>query len=196
MKLTTLLLLVTLFCVTTSCKKDDDNNDPDCVKEENYFTAEFDGQILEPYWRTGFGTTRYTFGVNRDNQYNAWVLSVRIEEPDIYIYIWIIDVNGVGFYPIEYVTYDDLMPPLYQKNYVQIEYTDIIADDGYPFMYLSMENTSGIDITSYDSSKGVLVGTFTCGLYAPSNPNDIKQISGEFNINMTTYDPYTKPCWL
>ena len=86
----TLFLLVILFCSTTACKKDD-SNDPDCVKEENYFTAEFDGQTLEPYWHTGFGTTRYTLSVNRSSQnQNDWQIAIGIEEPDIYIYIYVL----------------------------------------------------------------------------------------------------------
>lgn len=67
MKTTTLFLLITLFCSVAACKKDD-NNDPDCVKEENYFTAEFGGQTLEPYWHTGFGTTGYTLNINRNSK--------------------------------------------------------------------------------------------------------------------------------
>lgn len=71
-----------------ACIKDD-NNDPNCVKEENYFIAEFDGETLEPVWsNVGFGYSMYMFSMYRPPQnQNNWELIVGTQYPHIYIII-------------------------------------------------------------------------------------------------------------
>src|SRR5690606_22769699 len=194
MNLTTLLLIITLFCITTSCKKDDNN--PDCVKEENYFTAEFDGQRLEPYWRSGFSPCKYTFNVSNSQDRQDWELRIGIENPDLYIYVYMIGINEVGNYSIETGDETDL-PNFLSKTYIYIYNENYNGDPNLSaFTYFSLGDTGNIEITEYNSTTGLLVGTFSCIMYSTHNEGEEKEISGEFNINLTTHDTCVRPCWL
>lgn len=197
MKTTTLFLLITLFCSVAACKKDD-NNDPDCVKEENYFTAEFGGQTLEPIWSNiSYGSSIYNFSIYRQPQnQNNWKLSVGTQNPDIYIYIYMKDIVGVGDYPIETGTEEDL-PNMFSKTYIYI-YNESYAGDPNSsiFTHFSLVDTGNINITNYDSAKGIVVGTFNCTMYSTHNEGETLPISGEFNINLQTHDKTVRPCWL
>lgn len=193
----TLFLLITLFCSTTACKKDD-NNHPDCVKEENYFIAEFDGQTLEPTWSSiGFGSKIYNFFVYRQPQnQNNWRLRVGTQDPDVYIYIYMKDIVELGSYPVE-TGYETDIPNMFSKTYIYIYNESYGGDPNLSiFTHFSMGDTGYININQYDSAKGIIVGTFNCTMYSTHNEGEEKQISGEFNINLQTHDTSVRPCWL
>lgn len=177
------LCCFSLFCF--SCSKDDDNA---CIKDENYFVADFDGKILEPFWKSNFSGLGYTLTVHKDINNNLWNFSV-LTEDEINITFWLVDIQGPGNHLIEHATYEDLAPPLFQKSYVQVLYSNTS-------LYLSKENPAGVIISSYDFDKGILIGTFDIDLYAPSEVEDIKKLQGEFNINLKTFNNRERPCWL
>ncbi|HLS29893.1 MAG TPA: hypothetical protein VK021_03480 [Flavobacteriaceae bacterium] len=195
MKFLNLILLISFFIISTSCTKDDDN-DPECVKDENYFTAEFDGETLEPYWRSGLSPCKYTLNIGRNPQdQNDWVLRIGIENPDININMYIKDINGVGSYPIETGAESEL-PIRFSKTHIYI------IDESYGndpnlsiYNYFSMGDTGSVEITTYDDESGILVGAFSCTMYSTHNGEE-KEISGEFNINLSTLDTCQRPCWL
>lgn len=79
MKTKMILKLLFIFSLAlSSCNKDDDNKDEQgCVKEENFFVAQFDGETIEPRWITGGGVSAYTLYVNRNNEdNNDWEISL------------------------------------------------------------------------------------------------------------------------
>tara|TARA_R100000353_G_scaffold52219_2_gene41503 strand:+ start:502 stop:663 length:162 start_codon:yes stop_codon:yes gene_type:complete len=46
-----LKLFVIFALMATACNKDDDNKDEqECVKEENFFEAAFNGETIEPHY--------------------------------------------------------------------------------------------------------------------------------------------------
>lgn len=99
----TLYFKILILCalIATGCNKDDNNNDDQgCVKEENFFEAEFDGETIEPYYVRGGGFGLYTLNFNRcpENQ-DDWLLTVR-NENDISLYVLLSDINNVGSYNI------------------------------------------------------------------------------------------------
>lgn len=64
------------------------------------------------------------------------------------------------------------------------------------YTYFSLGDTGSIEITEYNSETGILVGTFRCMMYSTHNEGEKKEISGEFNINLTTHDKSIRRCWL
>lgn len=115
---TNLLLLPFLFSMVVCCHNDD--NSVNCVKEENYFTAEFDGQTLEPIWGNwGFGSKGYELSVYKPEDQNYWYLTVGTQN-DI-ITMNILNIDGLGDYPIETSTIDDLpIPNRFLKTHIYI----------------------------------------------------------------------------
>jgi hypothetical protein len=187
--------------LNSSCNKDDNTN-PDevaCEKDENYFTASFDENTLEPYWQTGTpGGSNYTLIVNRNSSNkNNWRITVRVQEPNIDLIVILKNIENVGEYDIETGSIDFLPIAFYNNTYITIFDLNLVETDLFAgYTHFSLEETGGIQITEYDSDRGVLVGTFSCRLYSTEDENDVKEISGEFNINMQTYDNRTRPCWL
>ncbi len=180
---------------TTACNKDDDKSEEQgCVKEENYFEAEFDGEVIEPRWITGGGVSAYTLYVNRNNEdVNDWEISLTSNNR-ISLYFSLMNVDETGNYPIDEASSNGL-PPIpfkYSKTYVYIE--KIITDS--TVYYFSKEESGNISITEYNSEKGILVGTFNCNLYSSVNPAIKKPITGKFNINLSTLNIDERPCWL
>ena len=176
-----------------SCNKDDDNN-ADCVKD-NYFKAQFDGEAIEPRWITGLGFSAYTLYVDKNNQEeNDWGITLTSENR-ISLHFSLINVLGTGHYPIADAA-SSIIPPIpynmYSKTYI---YLEKVKDDNTHFFF-SIENTGSIEVTHYDNEKGILIGTFSCDLYSSTNPDIVKPISGEFNINLSTLDIDKTPCWM
>lgn len=183
-------LLVFIMLGFTACNKDDGGN---CMKDENYFIAEFDGQTWEPYWHTGFGTTGYTFYINRNSQnQDDWKLTIGIGN-SVYFHVFMKDIGHSGDYPIERGSLEDI-PNIYSKTYMYIMDENYNGDHHYT--YFSKENTGNINIMKYDSAKGILIGTFNCIMYNTFVEGEEKEISGEFNINIKTHDTSLRPCWL
>lgn len=186
-----LKLLIICTIIATSCNKDDDNkDDQDCVKEENYFEAQFDGETIEPHYAQGGGFGLYTLYLQRCSPSdNSWKLSVT-QEDDIALYINLIDISNTGSYTITNGNPD----------HVAIdcdEVTSIYLFDGTTHTYSFISSSNGtIEITEYDSGYGILVGTFTCEMVSTADPSIKKTITGDFNLNKSTLDNTKKPCWL
>ncbi|WP_026450714.1 hypothetical protein [Aequorivita capsosiphonis] len=187
--------LIICAIIATSCNKDDDNkNGQDCVKEENFFEAEFQGEIIEPRWITGGGVSAYTLSVNRNNEdENDWEISLTSNNR-ISLNFSLVNVNGTGNYLIEAATSSELPPPpfTFSKTYI---YVEKIVDNS-TIYYFSKEGSGDIRITDYNSEDGILIGTFNCELYNSFDPSIISPISGDFNINLSTLNIDEKPCWL
>lgn len=181
------------FFLFTSCNKDDDKAQ-DCIKDENFFETEFDGEIIEPRWITGGGVSAYTLYVNKNNEdVNDWEISLTSNNR-ISLYFSLINVDETGNYPIDEAASNGL-PPIpfkFSKTYIYIQ--KIINDS--TVYYFSKEESGVINITNYNSEEGILVGTFNCNLYSSVNPAIIKPISGSFNINLSTLNIDERPCWL
>lgn len=192
MKILNYLLVFILLC-TSACNKDDDNN---CIKDENYFIAEFDEEALEPYWHTGFATSHYTMYNNRNpHNQDDWEIVVGVGNSR-YIYMYIIDVNDIGRYSIETGNEADLAN-FFSKTYLyMVDESYIGHPDLSIFTHFSMGDTGSFEITEYDSTKGILIGTFICMMYSTHNEGEVKEITGEFNINLATHNRDNKPCWL
>lgn len=195
MKILNYLLVFILLC-TSACNKDDDNN---CIKDENYFIAEFDEETLEPYWHTGFATKHYTLMAQRnpENQ-DDWHIYFNVNDSKT-LFLWIKDINGIGSYPIDTGTIEDVAPPLYGNTYISLKdlnISDPNINNGSPYIYFSLGETGTIEIKEYDRTKGILIGTFSCMMYSTHNEGEVKEITGEFNINLATHNRDNKPCWL
>ncbi len=187
--------LVICSLLLSSCNKDDDNKDDQgCIKDENFFEAEFDGKIIEPRWITGGGVSAYTLYVDRNNEdENDWEVSLTSNNR-ITLTFSLINVDGTGIYPIDAASSNELPPTpfTFSKTYIYIEK---IIDDS-TIYYFSEEGTGVIVITDYNIEDGILIGTFNCELYNSLDPSIKMPISGEFNINLSTLDINKKPCWL
>lgn len=147
---------------------------------------------MEPYWSSGgYGIPTYTLGIYRNpDNIDDWHFYIMTNVLDFNVYLYFLDITGIGIYSIEMGTMDDLNQ-MFEKNFIYIQKGDILEE-----VYLSLDNALGINVSKYDSVNGILVGTFSCNMYLSSNPNNIVPISGEFNINLSTYNPNQKPCWL
>ncbi len=183
-----LKLLIIITFIATSCNKDDDNkNEQGCVKDENFFEAEFDGEPIEPHYAQG---GLYTLYLQRCSPIdNSWKLSVT-QEDDIALYINLIDISNTGSYTITNGNPD----------HVAIdcdEVTSIYLFDETTHTYSFISSSNGtIEITEYDSGYGILVGTFTCEMVSTADPLIKKTITGDFNLNKSTLDNTKRPCWL
>jgi len=177
------------FILFTSCNKDDDKAQ-DCIKDENFFEAEFDSETIEPHYAQGGGFGLYTLNFQRcasDN--NNWNLSVNTDA-NRSLFIYFIGVNTTGNHTITSGN----------PNHVAIECFDstaiyLLDETTYTYSFISSSNGT-IDITEYDSGLGILVGTFTCEMVSTADPSIKKTITGEFNLNKSTLDNTKKPCWL
>ena len=187
-----ILLKIIVVCtlILTSCNKNDDNKEEGCLKDENFLEASFNDENLAPYYNQGGGFGLYTLNFQRcSSNENNWTLSVNTDSNKS-LFIYLIDVNGVGNYPI---TTGD-------PNHVAIqcfETTSIYLLDEVTYNYSFISSSNGtIEITEYDSSSGILVGTFTCEMVSTADPSIKKTITGNFNLNKSTLDNTKKPCWL
>ncbi len=186
-----LKLLIICTIIAISCNKDDDNKDDQgCVKEENFFEAEFDGQTIEPYYNQGGGIGRYTLSISRcvDNE-NDWLLTINTEN-DMGFDFSLIGLTGIGNYNISAGNPDHISVTCAENTSIYIEYQ---VSNSYTF--ISSSNGT-IQITEYDNSSGILAGTFTCEMVSTADPSVKKTITGEFNLNKSTLDKTIKPCWL
>jgi len=184
-----MILKVFILCtlLTTSCKKDDD---PGCVKEENFFEAEFDGEKIEPFYNQGGGFGLYTLSLQRCFEKNdSWRLSCATKS-GVALFISLMDVTQVGSYPIsagdpEHVAIDCAVEnSLFVMDVATYSYSFISSNDGV------------IEITEYDNGIGKMVGTFTAEMVSTTDPSVKKTITGRFNLNKSTLDNTRKPCWL
>lgn len=175
----------------SSCNKDDDNKDDQgCVKEENFFEAEFDDEPIEPHYGQGGGFGLYTLNFQRcASNDNNWNLSVNTDT-NRSLFIYLIGINAIGNYTIN--TGD--------PNHVAIqcfESSSIYLLDETTFTYSFISSSNGtIEITEYDSGSGILVGTFSAEMVSTADSSIKKTITGEFNLNKSTLDNTQKPCWL
>ncbi len=189
-----ILISIILF---SGCNKDDDKED--CLKNENFFEAQYKGAVIEPYYISGLDMGGYTFGGNNSsNDINDWNISAGIENPDIHIFLNILDINGTGTYIMEGATLDDNVHG-FSKTFIGI--SDINASDpdinnGSPIIYLSKEGTGTFEITEYDPSYGIVVGTFNCVLYNTQIEGDVIMFKGKFNLNKSELGFKERPCWL
>ena len=192
MKTKMILKLLFIFSLAlSSCNKDDDNKDEQgCVKEENYFEAQFDGQTIEPYYNQGGGIGRYTLSFSRcvDNE-NDWLLTINTEN-DIGFDFSLIGLTGIGNYNISAGNPEHIAVTCAVKTSIYIE-----DQDSNSYTFISSSNGT-IEITGYDNSLGILIGTFTAELVSTADPSVKKTITGEFNLNKSTLDKTIKPCWL
>lgn len=180
--------------IATSCNKDDEKDEQDCVKEENFFEAQFDDETIEPRWITGGGVSAYTLYVNRNNEdKNDWEISLTSNNR-ISLNFSLINVDEPGIYTIDAASSNEIppVPFMFSTTYIYIE--KIIGDS--TIYYFSREGSGNIEITEYNSEKGILIGTFSCDLYSSVNPQMIKPIAGTFNINLSTLNIDERPCWL
>lgn len=171
-----------IFCLTalllSSCNNDDDNSNSQ--NNENTFTATFRGQTIEPEQLSSGGVGAFTLNVNRNPDDNRdWLIRVG-GSVDLNLTLWILDVTGIGTYPIETANIADITNPFFNntiflENGVTLSYTD-----------LSIGNTGSFEITEYNSDRGIIVGTFSCDMYDTTDPSIITPIVGEFNINLET----------
>lgn len=142
------LCCFSLFCF--SCSKDDDNN---CVKDENYFEADFDGEFLEPTWRKiGFGSSVYGLSVYRPSEnLNNWLLGVTTQDGYRVIQIYLNDIQNKGSYPIE-TNIEASGSELFSKTHIFLN--DHYFDEDYTpptlIAYYSLPNTGSIEITEYE----------------------------------------------
>ncbi|MDP2687660.1 MAG: hypothetical protein Q8O62_10595 [Aequorivita sp.] len=191
----TILILKSLFICTIilySCNKKDDDNQ--CAKTENYLEATFDGGTIEPQYLVGGGIGGYTLYATRNEENKAdWNITV-LSENNISFYLTILNIQETGTYQFETASEDDLPPPpiSYLKTYIFLDENV----EGPLSYYFSIENTGSIEVIEYNEEVGILVGTFSCNLYNSFNPDIVKRISGEFNINLSTLNIDEKPCWL
>ncbi len=162
------------------------NNDDDSGKDNggNTFSANFNGQAIEPEWIHGFGYGSYTLNVNRDpDDINDWFITISSPN-NLYLDIRLLDVIEIGNYPIESATMENLNNfSSFTSIYLQDEVTA-------QYSFLSLGNTGSFEITRYDSERGILEGSFSCDMYDPQHPEIIKPISGNFKINMETHPNY------
>lgn len=187
------LLKSLLFCtlLLSSCNKNDDDQ---CAKNENFFEAEFEGQIVEPRWITGGGSRVYTLYINR-NQENRddWAITITAQN-NIVLTLSLMNIVGEGNYPVNTGNENDLPipPPFFRKTFILLNQN--VGDPS--SYYFSLENTGSIEVTDYNSETGILVGSFRCELYSSLDPSIILPIEGAFNINLSTLDINMRPCWL
>ncbi|MBT0606936.1 hypothetical protein [Aequorivita echinoideorum] len=178
--------------LATSCNKDDDGKEEQgCVKEENFFEAQFDGTTIEPHYAQGGGFGVYTLNFNRcsENEGN-WYLSVNTENNGPSFYLYLINVNSIGNYSIE--AGDSSQIPAFCDEVISLYIRDEINST---YSFISSENGQ-VEITRYDNNLGILVGTFTAELVSTADPSVKKTITGEFNLNKSTLDNTQKPCFL
>ncbi len=183
--------LIIFALLLSSCNKDDDNNgDQDCIKNKNFFEADFDGQIIEPYYNQGGGFGLYTLYIQRcTSNDNTWLFTIRTED-DLGLYITMTNIGAVGNYSISTGNPDHVA--IYCA-----EITSLFIEDESTNSYSYISSANGtIEITEYDSGSGILVGTFTSEMVSTADPSIEKTITGEFNLNKSTLDNTKKPCWL
>ena len=186
-----LKLFVIFTLMTTGCNKDDDNKDDEgCVKEENYFEAEFDNETIEPYYNHGGGFGLYTLYMQRCSPNdNTWLITIRTED-DLSLYITITNLDVIGNYSISSGN----------PNHIAIdcaEVTSVFIEDEATNSYTFISSSNGtIEIREFDNGSGILVGTFSCEMVSTADPSIKKTITGDFNLNKSTLDNTKKPCWL
>ena len=175
------IILILTFFSLLAC-----NNDDDSGKDNggNTFSANFNGQTIEPRFISSGVTGTYTLYVNRHFDDNRdWLISVTSDN-ELNIDIRLLDIIGTGIYPIETANLED-----WTNSYAK---TCIFLEDGITaqFSFLSLGNTGSFEITRYESERGILEGSFSCDMYDPQHPEIIKPISGNFKINMETHPNY------
>ncbi|MCB0453061.1 MAG: hypothetical protein KDC94_09295 [Aequorivita sp.] len=186
-----LKLLIICAIIASSCNKDDDKKDDEgCVKEENFFEAQFDGQTMEPFYVQGGGFGLYTLNLQRCSpDDNSWILSINTEN-DINLYLYLVEIMEIG-------NYSTAIGDPGHTSISCAEVTSLFIEDeaSNTYTYISSSNGS-IEITEYDSGYGILVGTFSAEMVSTADPSVKKTITGEFNLNKSTLDNTKRPCWL
>ena len=117
------------------------------------------------------------------------MITVRTEA-DLSFHITVKDLVDTGTYPL--VAGD--------VNHVAIdcaETTSFYVEDEATNSYTYLSSSNGtVEITEYDSSSGILVGTFGVEMVSSADPSIKKTITGEFNLNKSALDNTQRPCWL
>ena len=186
-----LKLFVIFALMAMGCNKDDDNKDDQgCVKEENFFEANFDGEIIEPHYAQGGGFGLYTLNFQRcTSDDDNWNLSINTDY-NISLFIYLIGVNNTGIYTINSGDPNHVAIACFESTAIYL-----LDETTYTFSFISSSNGT-IEITEYDSGHGIMVGTFTCEMVSTADPSVKKTITGEFNLNKSTLDNTKRPCWL
>ncbi len=186
-----LKFLIIFALLLSSCNKDDENNgDQECVKDENFFEAHFNGETVEPYYNQGGGVGRYTLSFTRcDDNGNDWLLTINTEN-DLGLYLSFIGINGTGVYDLNFGD-----PNHIPANCAENISLYLFNQNAFEYSYLSSTNGT-VEITENDNASGILVGTLTCEMVSTADPSVKKTITGEFNLNKSTLDKTKKPCWL
>jgi hypothetical protein len=178
MKIMKPFFICLMALLLSSCNNDDDNNTTQ--NNENAFTATFRGQTIEPEQLSSGGVGAFTLNVNRNPDDNRdWLITVG-GSVILNLDIRLLDVTGIGTYPIETANIADLNnfflnTSIFLENGVTLQYTD-----------LSIGNSGSFEITEYDSERGIIIGTFSCDMYDTTDPGIITPIEGQFNINLET----------
>lgn len=191
MKSKSLFLIISLSLISITCYTEDDFK-TDCVKKENYAILNFDGKQVEP----SMLGSQYDFYISRDyDNPNNWTLSFGINKIKMHLYVRIKDVLEPGDYPIETAKRGD--------NHLWVAKTSVFMEDKSrslmpleEYTYYSLGDTGSIKITQQDSLQGILVGSFSCKVYSMLNKGEIRDLSGKFNINLSSLDTGKRPCWL
>ena len=186
-----LKLFVIFALMATACNKDDDNKDEqECVKEENFFEAEFNGETIEPHYAQGGGFGLYTLNFQRcPSNDNNWNLSVNTDA-NRSLFIYLIGVNSTGNYILTSGDPNHVAIQCFESNSIYI-----LDETTYTYSFISSSNGT-IEITEYDSGYGILVGTFSAEMVSTADPTVKKTITGAFNLNKSTLDNTQRPCWL
>lgn len=183
--------LIIFALLLSSCNKDDDNNgDQDCIKDENFFEAQFDGQTMEPFYVQGGGFGLYTLNLQRCSPAdNSWILSINTEN-GLNLYLYLVDIMEIG-------NYSTTIGDPGHTSISCAEVTSLFIEDEASNTYTYISSSNGtIEVTAYDSGYGILVGTFTAEMVSSVDPAVKKTITGEFNLNKSTLDNTKRPCWL
>lgn len=186
-----LKLFVIFALMATACNKDDDNkDDQSCVKEENFFEAEFNGETIEPYYLVSGATSFYTLNYTRCFESDTnWSLSISTEN-DIRLYLYLIDITETGTYSVIAGDLNHTQALCYNATSIYL-----VDDVNNVYTYISTGNGQ-IEITEYNAESGIFAGTFSCEMVSTTNSSVKKVITGEFNVNKSTLDNFEKPCWL
>lgn len=193
-----IILAILLIQANISCFKYDE----ECIKDKNYFIAEFDNYFIEPGWKSGFTSgNRYGLHVFQSPDYpNSWRITFNVNaQGDMEFNMFLNNIENVGEYPIETGTFQDAVYNPFSKNIIFIRDASLYSGSSYEntYVYFSKENTGNISITSYNQSSGILKGNFQCQMINSENAEEI-YIFGEFDIDLQTLNNIenSKPCWL
>lgn len=182
-------LVIALFLVTiTGCEKDDKKDDTACLKDENFFEANFMDETLEPYFSSGI-SGRYTLNTLRCvNNEGNWLIRFRTEN-DISIYFYLTGVNDIGNYVLDNGDIGNVPG-------ICTDESSIYILDGDTLSYTFISTGGTFTITAYDIDLGIFVGSFTTEMMSTTDSNQVATMTGVFNVNKSILDTTKKPCFI